>query len=198
VKSSKRLHVGLRPHRWPRCGRLLSPSPRLVLSSFARRARRAALRRARSDSPSSSTFDATGGRAVKGVRLVGCLPVSASPRRSSRSSVARRAFIPAPTSTCVHRARLLKHYARRANSAQPHHAREGAWSRGIIVRTFPVTRLPVAFAGSRWMLPVDSDGAAIAPSFPGQLDPNNYMPVGCTATARALDRASLISSRACP
>ena len=51
----------------------------------------------------------------------------------------------------------------------------------------------VAFAGEPMSFPLTSDGAAIAQFF-RQLDPND-MPVGGTATARALERAREVFAR---
>lgn len=63
-----------------------------------------------------------------------------------------------------------------------------------LIRDLPGARFgAVAFAGEPMSFPLTSDGAAIAQFF-RQLDPND-MPVGGTATARALERARELFAR---
>jgi Ca-activated chloride channel homolog len=156
----------------------------LVLASFARvRAER------RFGEPSLvhklGTYDATARRAWKGVLLVVALS-------SAFLALARPQFgrgtrlIPATNLDVV----IVLDFSKSmyARDIAPSRIARAKAEVAQLVRALPGARFgAVAFAGEPMSFPLTSDGAAIAQFF-RQLEPND-MPVGGTATARALERA---------
>lgn len=131
------------------------------------------------------TFDATGRRAVKGVLLVLALVFAllalARPQYGSGTR-----FIPATNVDVV----LVVDYSKSmyARDVAPSRIARAKAEITKLVDQLPGARFgAVAFAGEPLSFPLTSDGAAIAQFF-RQQDPND-MPVGGTATARALEKA---------
>ncbi len=156
----------------------------LVLSSFAR-----ARAEARFGDPALvsklATFDATGRRAVKGVLLV--LAVTCAFVALARPKFGRGTrLIPATNLDVV----VVLDYSKSmyARDVAPSRIARAKAEVARLVHDLPGARFgAVAFAGEPMNFPLTSDGAAIAQFF-RQLEPND-MPVGGTATARALERA---------
>jgi Ca-activated chloride channel family protein len=130
------------------------------------------------------TYDATGRRAVKGVLLVVALALAliafARPQYGSGTR-----FIPATNVDVV----LVVDYSKSmyARDVQPSRIARAKAEIAKLIEGLPGARFAaVAFAGEPMSFPLTSDGAAIA-QFIRQLDPND-MPIGGTATARALER----------
>jgi Ca-activated chloride channel homolog len=131
------------------------------------------------------TFDATTRRAVKGVLLVlammGAFLALARPEfgRGSR-------LLPATNLDVV----IVLDYSKSmyARDVAPSRISRAKAEVGRLIHDLPGARFgAVAFAGEPMSFPLTSDGAAIAQFF-RQLDPND-MPVGGTATAKALEKA---------
>ena len=156
----------------------------LVLASFARvRAER------RFGEPSLvhqlGTYDATARRAWKGVLLV--IALAAAFLALARPQFGRGTrLIPATNLDIVVVLDFSKSmYAR---DIAPSRIARAKAEVAQLVRALPGARFgAVAFAGEPMSFPLTSDGASIAQFF-RQLEPND-MPVGGTATARALERA---------
>jgi Ca-activated chloride channel family protein len=137
------------------------------------------------------SFDASGRRAVKGVLLVIAL-------LSAFLAFARPQFgrgtklIPATNLDVV----IVLDYSKSmyARDVLPSRIARAKAEVARLVRDLPGARFgAVAFAGEPMSFPLTSDGAAIAQFF-RQLEPND-MPVGGTATARALERAREVFDR---
>ena len=131
------------------------------------------------------TFDATTRRTIKGVLLVlatmGAFLALARPEfgRGSR-------LVPATNLDVV----IVLDYSKSmyARDVAPSRIARAKAEVGRLIHDLPGARFgAIAFAGEPMSFPLTSDGAAIAQFF-RQLDPND-MPVGGTATAKALERA---------
>jgi Ca-activated chloride channel family protein len=131
------------------------------------------------------TFDATTRRAVKGVLLVvamiGAFLALARPEfgRGTR-------LIPATNLDIV----IVLDYSKSmyARDVAPSRISRAKAEVGRLIHDLPGARFgAIAFAGEPMSFPLTSDGAAIAQFF-RQLEPND-MPVGGTATAKALEKA---------
>jgi Ca-activated chloride channel family protein len=131
------------------------------------------------------TFDATTRRAVKGVLLVvamiGAFLALARPEfgRGTR-------LIPATNLDVV----IVLDYSKSmyARDVAPSRISRAKAEVGRLIKDLPGARFgAIAFAGEPMSFPLTSDGAAIAQFF-RQLEPND-MPVGGTATAKALEKA---------
>lgn len=131
------------------------------------------------------TFDATQRRGVKGVLLVLAMALGlAALARPQYGSGTR--FVPATNLDVV----VVLDYSKSmyARDVVPSRIARAKAEIGKLVLALPGARFgAVAFAGEPMGFPLTSDGAAIAQFF-RQLEPND-MPVGGTATARALERA---------
>ena len=130
------------------------------------------------------TYDSTVRRAVKGVLLVLALAFAliafARPQYGSGTR-----FIPATNVDVV----LVVDYSKSmyARDVQPSRITRAKAEIAKLIEGLPGARFAaVLFAGEPMSFPLTSDGAAIA-QFIRQIDPND-MPVGGTATARALER----------
>jgi Ca-activated chloride channel family protein len=137
------------------------------------------------------SFDSTGRRALKGVLLVIALVFAflalARPQFGRGTRV-----IPATNLDVV----VVLDYSKSmyARDVKPSRIARAKAEVGELTRKLPGARFgAVAFAGEPISFPLTSDGAAIA-SFFRQLDPAD-MPVGGTATARALRRARELLTR---
>jgi Ca-activated chloride channel family protein len=131
------------------------------------------------------TFDATQRRGAKGVLLVLAMALGlvalARPQYGSGTR-----FVPATNVDVV----IVLDYSKSmyARDVVPSRIARAKAEVGKLVDSLPGARFgAVAFAGEPMTFPLTSDGAAIAQFF-RQLDPND-MPVGGTATAKALERA---------
>jgi len=162
----------------------------LVLSSFARaRAER------RFGEPALlaklTTYDATGRRAAKGVVLV--LALAAALFALARPQYGRGTrLIPATNVDVV----LVLDYSKSmyARDVVPSRVARAKAETAHLIQSLPGARFAaVAFAGEPMSFPLTSDGAAVAQFF-RQLNPND-MPVGGTATAKALERARELLAR---
>jgi len=131
------------------------------------------------------TFDATTRRAVKGVLLVlamlGAFVALARPEfgRGTR-------LIPATNLDIV----IVLDFSKSmyARDVAPSRISRAKAEVGRLIKDLPGARFgAIAFAGEPMSFPLTSDGAAIAQFF-RQLEPND-MPVGGTATAKALEKA---------
>ncbi len=131
------------------------------------------------------SYDATGRRAVKGVLLVMALVLAFFALARPQFGRGTR-LIPATNLDVVVVLDFSKSmYAR---DVAPSRIARAKAEVAQLVRSLPGARFgAVAFAGEPMSFPLTSDGAAIAQFF-RQLEPND-MPVGGTATARALERA---------
>ncbi len=156
----------------------------LVLASFARvRAEK------RFGEPSLvhalGTYDATARRAWKGVLLV--VALAAAFLALARPQFGRGTrLIPATNLDVV----IVLDFSKSmyARDIAPSRIARAKAEVAQLVRALPGARFgAVAFAGEPMSFPLTSDGAAIAQFF-RQLEPND-MPVGGTATARALEKA---------
>jgi Ca-activated chloride channel family protein len=137
------------------------------------------------------TFDATGRRAVKAVLLVLAMLLAfvalARPQFGSGTKL-----IPATNLDVV----VVLDYSKSmyARDIAPSRIARAKAEVARLIRDLPGARFgAVAFAGEPMSFPLTSDGAAIAQFF-RQLDPND-MPVGGTATARALEAAREVFAR---
>ena len=162
----------------------------LVLSSFAR-----ARAEKRFGEPGLvgklMTFDATARRAVKGVLLVAAITTAFLAHARPKFGRGTR-LIPATNLDVV----VVLDYSKSmyARDVAPSRITRAKAEVARLVHELPGARFgAVAYAGEPMSFPLTSDGAAIAQFF-RQLEPND-MPVGGTATARALERArELLSS----
>jgi Ca-activated chloride channel homolog len=137
------------------------------------------------------TYDATGRRAVKAVLLVVAMLLAfvalARPKFGSGTKI-----VPATNLDVV----IVLDYSKSmyARDIAPSRIARAKAEVARLVQDLPGARFgAVAFAGEPMSFPLTSDGAAIAQFF-RQLDPND-MPVGGTATARALERAREVFAR---
>lgn len=137
------------------------------------------------------TYDATGRRAVKSVLLVIAMLLAfvalARPKFGSGTKI-----VPATNLDVV----IVLDYSKSmyARDIAPSRIARAKAEVARLVQDLPGARFgAVAFAGEPMSFPLTSDGAAIAQFF-RQLDPND-MPVGGTATARALERAREVFAR---
>ena len=137
------------------------------------------------------TYDSTGRRAVKAVLLVVAMLLAfvalARPKFGSGTKI-----IPATNLDVV----IVLDYSKSmyARDIAPSRIARAKAEVARLIQDLPGARFgAVAFAGEPMSFPLTSDGAAIAQFF-RQLDPND-MPVGGTATARALERAREVFSR---
>jgi Ca-activated chloride channel family protein len=137
------------------------------------------------------SFDASGRRAVKGVLLV--LGLAAAFLALARPQFGRGTrLIPATNLDVV----IALDYSKSmyARDVAPSRIARAKAEVARLIRGLPGARFgAVAFAGEPMSFPLTSDGAAIAQFF-RQLDPND-MPVGGTATARAIERARELFAR---
>jgi Ca-activated chloride channel family protein len=162
----------------------------LVLASFARAhaSKRFGDAKLVSD---LETFDASGRRAVKGVLLVlalGCAFLALARPQFGRGT----RLIPATNLDVV----VVLDYSKSmyARDVAPSRIARAKAEVARLIRGLPGARFgAVAFAGEPMSFPLTSDGAAIAQFF-RQIDPND-MPIGGTATARALERARELFAR---
>ncbi len=130
------------------------------------------------------TYDATARRAVKAVLARRSRCCSRSSRWRVPSSAAARRLIPATNLDVV----IVLDYSKSmyARDIAPSRIARAKAEVARLIQDLPGARFgAVAFAGEPMSFPLTSDGAAIAQFF-RQLDPND-MPVGGTATARALE-----------
>lgn len=138
-----------------------------------------------------ATFDATGRRAFKGVLLV--LGIALSFVALARPQFGRGTrLIPATNLDVI----VVLDYSKSmyARDVLPSRTARAKAEVARLIQDLPGARFgAVAFAGEPMSFPLTSDGAAIAQFF-RQLDPND-MPIGGTATARALERARELFAR---
>jgi Ca-activated chloride channel family protein len=137
------------------------------------------------------TYDATTRRAVKSVLLVAAMLLAfialARPQFGSGTKI-----IPATNLDVV----IVLDYSKSmyARDIVPSRIARAKAEVARLIHDLPGARFgAVAFAGEPMSFPLSSDGAAIA-QFLRQLEPND-MPVGGTATARALERAREVFER---
>jgi Ca-activated chloride channel family protein len=137
------------------------------------------------------TYDATARRAVKGVLLVLAMLFAfaalARPKFGSGTKI-----VPATNLDVV----LVLDYSKSmyARDVTPSRISRAKAEVARLIVDLPGARFgAVAFAGEPMSFPLTSDGAAIAQFF-RQLEPND-MPVGGTATARALEQAREVLAR---
>jgi Ca-activated chloride channel family protein len=137
------------------------------------------------------TYDATGRRAVKAVLLVVAMVATfvalARPQFGSGTRI-----IPATNLDVV----IVLDYSKSmyARDIAPSRIARAKAEVARLIQDLPGARFgAVAFAGEPMSFPLTSDGAAIAQFF-RQLNPND-MPVGGTATARALERGRELFAR---
>ncbi len=137
------------------------------------------------------SYDATARRAVKAVLLVAAMMFAfialARPKFGSGTKI-----VPATNLDVV----VMLDYSKSmyARDVAPTRIARAKAEVARLIRDLPGARFgAVAFAGEPMSFPLTSDGAAIAQFF-RQLDPND-MPVGGTATARALEAAREVFAR---
>lgn len=132
-----------------------------------------------------ATFDATARRATKGVLLAAAIALSFAALARPQFGRGTR-LIPATNLDIA----IVLDYSKSmyARDIAPSRITRAKAEVARLIEKLPGARFSaVAFAGEPMAFPLTSDGAAIAQFF-RQLDPND-MPVGGTATARALVRA---------
>jgi Ca-activated chloride channel family protein len=137
------------------------------------------------------TFDSTGRRAVKSVLLVAAMLLVfvalARPKFGSGTKI-----VPATNLDVV----IVLDYSKSmyARDIVPSRIARAKAEVARLIQDLPGARFgAVAFAGEPMSFPLTSDGPAIAQFF-RQLDPND-MPVGGTATAKALERGREVFAR---
>ena len=137
------------------------------------------------------TYDATARRAVKAVLLVAAMLLAfialARPKFGSGTKI-----VPATNLDVV----IVLDYSKSmyARDIAPSRTARAKAEVARLIQDLPGARFgAVAFAGEPMSFPLTSDGAAIAQFF-RQLDPND-MPVGGTATAKALERGRELFAR---
>jgi Ca-activated chloride channel family protein len=137
------------------------------------------------------TFDATNRRAIKSVLLVIAMLLAfvalARPKFGSGTKI-----VPATNLDVV----IVLDYSKSmyARDVVPSRIARAKAEVARLIQDLPGARFgAVAFAGEPMSFPLTSDGAAIAQFF-RQLDPND-MPVGGTATAKALERGREVFAR---
>lgn len=162
----------------------------LVLASFART--RAEKRFGEPERVAALvTYDAAGRRAVKGALLVGGLALTLFALARPQFGHGTR-LVPARALDIV----LVLDFSKSmyARDIAPSRIARAKAEVSSLVQSLPGARFgAVAFAGEPLSLPLTSDGAAVGQFF-RQLEPND-MPVGGTATARALERARELLER---
>jgi Ca-activated chloride channel homolog len=162
----------------------------LVMQSFART--RATKRFGEPDLVASlESWDSGSRRAVKGVLLVLALTMALVALARPQFRHGTR-LIPATNLDVV----IVLDYSKSmyARDISPSRIQRAKAEVGRLIHDLPGARFgAVAFAGEPMSFPLTSDGAAIAKYFQ-QLDPND-MPIGGTATARALEAARELLSR---
>ena len=138
-----------------------------------------------------TTYDATARRAVKSVLLVVAMLMTfialARPKFGSGTKI-----VPATNLDVV----IVLDYSKSmyARDIVPNRIARAKAEVARLIQDLPGARFgAVAFAGEPMSFPLTSDGAAIAQFF-RQLEPND-MPVGGTATARALERGREVFAR---
>ena len=138
-----------------------------------------------------TTFDSAGRRAVKSVLLVVAMVLAfialARPKFGSGTKI-----VPATNLDVV----IVLDYSKSmyARDIVPSRIARAKAEVARLIQGLPGARFgAVAFAGEPMSFPLTSDGGAIAQFF-RQLDPND-MPVGGTATAKALERAREVFAR---
>ncbi|MEO8798856.1 MAG: vWA domain-containing protein [Polyangiaceae bacterium] len=132
-----------------------------------------------------ATFDATARRATKGVLLAGAIALAFGALARPQFGRGTR-LIPATNLDIA----IVLDYSKSmyARDIQPSRISRAKAEVARLIEKLPGARFSaVAFAGEPMAFPLTSDGAAIAQFF-RQLEPND-MPIGGTATARALERA---------
>jgi Ca-activated chloride channel family protein len=137
------------------------------------------------------SFDAAGRRAVKGVMIVLALALAFLALARPKFGRGTR-LIPATNLDVV----LVLDYSKSmyARDVAPSRIQRAKAEVARLIHDLPGARFgAVAFAGEPMSFPLTSDGAAIAQFF-RQLEPND-MPVGGTATAKALERAREVFER---
>ena len=137
------------------------------------------------------SFDATVRRAWKGVLLVIAMMCAFAALARPQAGKGTR-LIPATNLDVV----VVLDYSKSmyARDITPSRIARAKAEVARLIHDLPGARFgAVAFAGEPMSFPLTSDGAAIAQFF-RQLEPND-MPVGGTATARALERARELLSR---
>ncbi len=138
-----------------------------------------------------ATFDATGRRATKGVLL--SLAIALAFGALARPEFGRGTrLIPATNLDIA----IVLDYSKSmyARDIAPSRITRAKAEVARLIERLPGARFAaIAFAGEPMSFPLTSDGAAIAQFF-RQLEPND-MPVGGTATARALERARELLDR---
>ena len=137
------------------------------------------------------TYDSTARRAVKGVLLIAAMMLAfvalARPKFGSGTRI-----VPATNLDVV----IVLDYSKSmyARDVAPSRISRAKAEVARLIRDLPGARFgAVAFAGEPMSFPLTSDGPAIGQFF-RQLDPND-MPVGGTATARALEAAREVFER---
>jgi Ca-activated chloride channel family protein len=131
------------------------------------------------------TFDATGRRTLKGGLLVAAVLFAFIALARPQFGHGTR-LVPATNLDVV----VVLDYSKSmyARDVAPSRISRAKAEVGRLIRDLPGARFgAIAFAGEPMSFPLTSDGAAIAQFF-RQLEPND-MPVGGTATAKALERA---------
>ena len=137
------------------------------------------------------SFDSTGRRATKGALLVIALLLSFLALARPQFGRGTR-LIPATNLDVV----IVLDYSKSmyARDIAPNRIARAKAEVARLIQDLPGARFAaVAFAGEPMSFPLTTDGAAIAQFF-RSLDPND-MPVGGTATARALERARELLAR---
>ena len=137
------------------------------------------------------SFDATGRRTVKGALLVVALLFAFLALARPQFGHGTR-LIPATNLDVV----IVLDYSKSmyARDVAPSRIARAKAEVGRLIHDLPGARFgAIAFAGEPMAFPLTSDGAAIAQYF-RQIDPND-MPVGGTATARALESARELFAR---
>ena len=137
------------------------------------------------------SYDATARRAVKSVMLLVAMALAILALARPKFGKGTR-LIPATNLDVV----VVLDYSKSmyARDVAPSRIARAKAEVGRLIRDLPGARFgAVAFAGEPMSFPLTSDGAAIAQFF-RQLEPND-MPIGGTATARALERAREVLAR---
>lgn len=137
------------------------------------------------------SFDATARRSVKAVLLLVAMALALLALARPKFGKGTR-LIPATNLDVV----VVLDYSKSmyARDITPSRIARAKAEVGRLIKDLPGARFgAVAFAGEPMSFPLTSDGAAIAQFF-RQLEPND-MPIGGTATARALERAREVFAR---
>ncbi len=178
---------------------ILSVACALLVAGFAALLVVSSIRRARAERRFGEpklierllSFDSTGRRATKGALLVIALLLSFLALARPQFGRGTR-LIPATTLDVV----IVLDYSKSmyARDIAPNRIARAKAEVARLIQDLPGARFAaVAFAGEPMSFPLTTDGAAIAQFFRA-LEPND-MPVGGTATARALERARELLAR---